>query len=112
VGRPLRCSGASVDCGAVSGCVRDARSHAHRRGGPAVGRVTGRLRDNLATAIGGSNRSVADVAAELGVSWPTAHKAPSTLWNRRVTRIETHMTNLEVFHAPWARCHGRRSGLV
>ena len=28
-----------------------------------------------ATAIAGSNRSVADVAAEHGVSWPTAHKA-------------------------------------
>ena len=39
------------------------------------GRVTERLRDKLAYAIAGSNRSVADVAAEYGVSWPTAHKA-------------------------------------
>jgi transposase len=39
------------------------------------GRVTERLRDKIATAIAGSNRSVADVAAEHGVSWPTAHKA-------------------------------------
>jgi Helix-turn-helix domain of transposase family ISL3 len=39
------------------------------------GRVTERLRDNIATAIAGRNRSVADVAAEYAVSWPTAHKA-------------------------------------
>ena len=40
------------------------------------GRVTERLREKMAaTAIAGSNRSVADVAAEHGVSWPTAHKA-------------------------------------
>jgi transposase len=38
-------------------------------------RVTERLRDKLATAIATSNRAVADVAAEYGVSWPTAHKA-------------------------------------
>jgi transposase len=38
-------------------------------------RVTERLRDKLASAIAGSNRPVADVAAEYGVSWPTAHKA-------------------------------------
>ena len=65
----------SVDCGAVSGCVRDARSpRPLRRSGPR-GRVTERLRDKIAPAIAGSNRSVADVAAEHGVSWPTAHKA-------------------------------------
>jgi transposase len=34
-----------------------------------------RLRDKLASAIAGSNRPVTDVAAEYGVSWPTAHKA-------------------------------------
>jgi transposase len=39
------------------------------------GRVTERLRDKLAAAIATSNRSVADVAAEYGVSWPTAHRA-------------------------------------
>jgi hypothetical protein len=39
------------------------------------GRVTERLRDKIATAIARSNRSVADIAAEYGVSWPTAHKA-------------------------------------
>ena len=38
-------------------------------------RVTERLRDKLASAIAGSNRPVADVAAEYGVAWPTAHKA-------------------------------------
>jgi transposase len=39
------------------------------------GRLTERLRDKLASAIAGSNRSVADVAAEYQVSWPTAHQA-------------------------------------
>lgn len=39
------------------------------------GRVTERLRDRVAAAIAGSNRAVSDVAAEYGVSWPTAHKA-------------------------------------
>ena len=38
-------------------------------------RITERLRDKLALAIAGSNRPVTDVAAEYGVSWPTAHKA-------------------------------------
>jgi transposase len=38
-------------------------------------RVTERLREQLATAIAASNRAVSDVAAEYGVSWPTAHKA-------------------------------------
>ena len=44
-------------------------------GGAAAWRLTERLWDKLASAIAGSNRSVADVAAEYGVSWPTAHKA-------------------------------------
>jgi transposase len=39
------------------------------------GRVTERLRTRVATAIAASNRAVCDVAAEYGVSWPTAHKA-------------------------------------
>jgi transposase len=39
------------------------------------GRVTERLRDKVAAAIASSNRSVSDVAAEYGVSWPTAHRA-------------------------------------
>ena len=38
-------------------------------------RISERLRDKLASAIAGSNRPVSDVAAEYGVSWPTAHKA-------------------------------------
>jgi transposase len=42
---------------------------------PPRSRLTERLRDKLASAIAGSNRSIADVAAEYGVSWPTAHKA-------------------------------------
>jgi transposase len=39
------------------------------------GRVTERLREKVATAIASSNRAVADVAREYGVSWPTAHQA-------------------------------------
>ena len=39
------------------------------------GRLTERLRDKVASAIATSNRSVTDVAAEYGVSWPTAHQA-------------------------------------
>src|SRR6476661_9924252 len=39
------------------------------------GRVTERLRDRMATAIASSNRAVSDVAAEYGLSWPTAHQA-------------------------------------
>lgn len=38
-------------------------------------RLTERLRNKVASAIATSNRSVADVALEYGVSWPTAHKA-------------------------------------
>jgi transposase len=38
-------------------------------------RMTERLREQLATGIASSNRAVSDVAAEYGVSWPTAHKA-------------------------------------
>ena len=38
-------------------------------------RVTERLRDRVAVAVAGSNRAVAEVAREYGVSWPTAHKA-------------------------------------
>jgi transposase len=39
------------------------------------GRVTEWLRANVAEAIAGSNRAVADVAREYGLSWPTAHQA-------------------------------------
>jgi transposase len=46
------------------------------------GRITERLRDKLATAIAASNRSVTDVAAEYGVSWPTAHRALVAAANR------------------------------
>jgi len=38
-------------------------------------RLTERLRDQVAMAIASSNRAVADVAREYGLSWPTAHKA-------------------------------------
>jgi transposase len=41
----------------------------------ARGRVTERLREQLARAIASSNRAVSDVAAEYGVSWRTAHQA-------------------------------------
>ncbi len=42
---------------------------------PVRARVTARLREKLAVCIAGSNRAVADVAAEYGVSWTTAHGA-------------------------------------
>src|SRR4051794_806631 len=42
---------------------------------PVRARLTARLRQELAAAIAGSNRAVADVAAEHGVSWHTAHRA-------------------------------------
>ncbi len=38
-------------------------------------RVTERLRTRVAQAIAVGNRAVSEVAAEYGVSWPTAHKA-------------------------------------
>lgn len=38
-------------------------------------RVTRRLRETVATAIASGNRAVSEVAAEYGVSWPTAHRA-------------------------------------
>lgn len=37
--------------------------------------LTARLRSELATAIAGSNRAVAEVAAAFGVAWHTAHTA-------------------------------------
>jgi transposase len=39
------------------------------------GRVTERLREQMARAIAGSNRAVSEVAVEYGVSWSTAHKS-------------------------------------
>jgi transposase len=42
---------------------------------PARARLTARLRERLAEAIAGSNRAVAEVAAEHEVSWHTAHRA-------------------------------------
>ena len=42
---------------------------------PPRSRLTVRLREQLATAIAGSNRAVAEVAAGHGVSWHTAHDA-------------------------------------
>jgi transposase len=42
---------------------------------PARARLTARLRERLAAAVAGSNRAVAEVAAEHGVSWHTAHRA-------------------------------------
>jgi zinc-finger of transposase IS204/IS1001/IS1096/IS1165/Helix-turn-helix domain of transposase family ISL3 len=39
------------------------------------GRVTERLRNRVAIAIASGNRAVSEVAAEYGVSWPTAHRA-------------------------------------
>jgi transposase len=79
------------------------------------GRVTERLRDRVATAIAGSNRAVSDVAAEYGVSWPTAHKAlisaaarwlpapePTTVLGIDETRFRTVRWSLDGI--TWKRC--------
>jgi transposase len=42
---------------------------------PARARTTARLRTQIGAAIGDAARSVAEVAAHHGVSWPTAHRA-------------------------------------
>ncbi len=42
---------------------------------PARARVTGRVRRAAAVAVGWANRAVSEVAAEFGLSWPTAHEA-------------------------------------
>jgi hypothetical protein len=42
---------------------------------PPRSRLTARLRSELAVAIAGSNRAVAEVAAAFGVAWHTAHTA-------------------------------------
>jgi transposase len=42
---------------------------------PARSRLTARLRQRAAEAIGDHARSVADVAAEHGITWPIAHRA-------------------------------------
>ncbi|MDT5111258.1 MAG: transposase [Mycobacterium sp.] len=42
---------------------------------PARARTTGRLRTQIGAAIGEAARSVAEVAANHGLSWPTAHRA-------------------------------------
>ncbi len=42
---------------------------------PPRARLTNRLREQVATAIASGNRAVSEVAAEYGVSWPTAHTA-------------------------------------
>jgi hypothetical protein len=42
---------------------------------PARARTTRRLRTQIGVAIGDAARSVAEVAASHGVSWPTAHRA-------------------------------------
>jgi transposase len=42
---------------------------------PARARLTGRLREAIATEIASGNRAVDEVARSHGVSWPTAHRA-------------------------------------
>lgn len=42
---------------------------------PARARVTRRVRRAAAVAVGCANRSVSEVAAEFGLSWPTVHEA-------------------------------------
>ena len=42
---------------------------------PPYARLTGRCRDQMARSVGDDNRSVSEVAAGHGVSWPTTHRA-------------------------------------
>jgi transposase len=56
------------DCGTVTFTQQSAAI-------PKRARLTGRLREKLATAIASGNRAVSEVAAEYGVAWATAHKA-------------------------------------
>ena len=46
-----------------------------RGGGRCSSRLTARLRAELAEAIAGANRVVAEVAAAFGVAWRTVHTA-------------------------------------
>ena len=73
--RPWSCGGANAACVCGEGlCPRRSFTQTADAVRPR-GRVTERLRDKVASAIATSNRSVADVAGEYGVSWPTAHRA-------------------------------------
>jgi transposase len=51
---------------------------------PGRARLTGRLREQLAAAVGTSNRAVSDVAREYGVAWWTVQRAVVTELARRL----------------------------
>jgi transposase len=57
------------------GLLRARLLHRIHRAGPGAGARTGRLRSQIGAAIGDAARSVNEVAAAHGVSWPTAHRA-------------------------------------
>ena len=57
------------------GSVSAAVVHPDRGRGPSAWAGHRAASDKVASAIATSNRSVADVAGEYGVSWPTAHRA-------------------------------------
>jgi hypothetical protein len=69
------CGAGDAGWPAVRRPVRGLRSPKSAARSPARARVTTRLRQRLAEAIAGSNRTVAEVAAEHGVPWHTAHEA-------------------------------------
>ena len=56
-------------------CLRKRASLRSRRRSTPRARVTERLRQRVAMAIGPGNQAVSEVAVEYDVSWPTAHKA-------------------------------------
>src|SRR5271170_6075306 len=75
---------------------------------PARARTTGRLRTQIGAAIGEAARSVAEVAAAHGVSWPTAHRAFITHAEVELTEPQPTRTQ-PVPHTPrgkprWERC--------
>ena len=79
-GHPLRsgsyCSAVEQDPVEMPGGLLRARVvHRGDRAGAGAGTDHRRLRAQIGAAIGDATRSVAEVAAAHGVSWPTAHRA-------------------------------------
>lgn len=64
--RRLRCREGSCPRKTFTECITEV---------PLGARLTGRLRRAMAGAVGDDNRSVSEVAAHHGVSWPTTHRA-------------------------------------
>jgi transposase len=64
---------------------------------PARHRITGRVRRQIAHAVGDWNRSVSEAAGAFSVSWPTAHAVG--VWNRSVSEAAG------AFSVSWPTAH-------